>query len=250
MNSQEAKQILGVYRPNGGDASDGRFSEALKAVEQDAELARWFREQRRFDAVVAEGLKTVVVPPDLKASIIGSHKVVRLPAFRNWRVHAAAAAAVLVLAVAAGLVAKATPGPFPKFRSALIEKAWDGESHLDFESSDVIRVKQWLARQFAPADFTLPEGLRDARLVGCRVVEADGCRVPMLCLADGAKHLHLFVVEGMQFAELPPQSAPDFQKCGAWKTASWQHGDKTYVLTGMSYQTFVSKFRKSGRWKT
>ena len=157
----------------------------------------------------------------------------------------------LALALAAsGLVGRGRPGPFPEFRSALIEKAWDGESHLDFESSDVIRVKQWLARQFAPADFTLPQGLRDTRLVGCRIVEADGCRVPMICLVDGARHLHLFVVEGMQFAELPLQGAPDFQKCGAWKTASWQHGDKTYVLTGMNYQTFVSKFRKSGRWKT
>ena len=50
------------------------------------------------------------------------------------------------------------------------------------------------------------------------------------------------------FAGLPPLGTPDFQKCGGWKTTSWQHGRQTYVLTGMKYQTFVSKFRKSGRW--
>jgi hypothetical protein len=250
MNTEEAKQILGAYRPSGGDASNPRFAQALQIVERDPDLAHWLHRQRQFDAAVAEGLKAATVPADLKASIIAHRKVVRLSVFRNWRVRAAAAAAVLLALAAAGLVGRGKPGPFPKFRSELIEKAWDGESHLDFESSDVIRLKQWLARQFAPADFTLPQGLRDARLVGSRVVEAEGCRVPMICLIDGAKHLHLFVVEGMEFAELPPEGAPDFQKCGAWKTASWQHGDKTYVLTGMNYQTFVSKFRKSGRWKT
>ena len=70
----------------------------------------------------------------------------------------------------------------------------------------------------------------------------------MLCLADGPRHMHLFVLEGSQLAQLPFDGKPDFEKCGVWKTASWQQGDKTYVLTGMKYQAFVSKFRKGGRW--
>jgi hypothetical protein len=80
------------------------------------------------------------------------------------------------------------------------------------------------------------------------MVEVDSHRVPMICLSEGSRHLHLFVVDGAMFADLPPAEAPDFQKCGAWKTASWQQGAKTYVLTGLKYQAFVSKFRKMGRW--
>ena len=60
--------------------------------------------------------------------------------------------------------------------------------------------------------------------------------------------MHLFVLDGLQLARLPAGDKPDFEKCGAWRTASWQQGDMTYVLTGMKYHTFVSKFRKAGRW--
>ena len=59
---------------------------------------------------------------------------------------------------------------------------------------------------------------------------------------------NLYVLDRPLFSDLPPVGAPDFEKCGAWKTASWRQGDKTYVLTGMSYPAFVSRFRKAGRW--
>jgi hypothetical protein len=191
----------------------------------------------------------VAAPEDLKNAILAARKIVK-PAFwrdSRWRA-AAAAAAVILLAMAGGMVGTARPERFPEFRAGLIEQAWDGQAHLDFESSDVQRIRLWLARHNVSADFKLPEALRGTRVVGCRVVEADGRRVPMLCLADGPKHMHLFVVEGAQFAGLPPQGTPDFEKCGGWRTTSWQHAGRTYILTGMKYQTFVSKFRKSGRW--
>lgn len=250
MNSLEARRLLEVYRPSGADEAEPLFAEALRQVERDPELARWFKEQRTFDGDLAAGLKTLPTPADLKSFLLASRKVVRPPFWRDWRVRAAAAAIVFVLAVVGGAFATSKPVPFPQFRSELIDRAWDGQTHLDFESTDVVRIKQWLARNFAPADFTLPEGLRQARVHGCRIVEAEGRRVPMLCLGDGLKHLHLFVVDGGQFTQLPPEGAPDFEKCGAWKTASWQRGDKTYVLTGLNCQAFVSKFRKMGRWTT
>lgn len=250
MNSLEARRLLEVFRPSGADEADPRFAEALRQVEIDPELARWFKEQRGFDATLSASLRTIPAPTDLKTFILANCKVVRPPFWRDWRVHAAAAAIVFVLAVTGGAFATSKPAPFPQFRSELINRAWDGQTHLDFESTDVIRIKQWLARNFAPADFTLPEGLREARMHGCRIVEVDGRRVPMICLGDGFRHLHLFVVDGAQFTQLPPEGAPDFEKCGAWKTASWNRGGKTYVLTGLNCQAFVNKFRRSGRWTT
>lgn len=250
MNSHEAKRLLEVFRPNGADEADPRFAEAMELVGRDPELARWFREQQRFDATFAASLRNVPAPADLKEFILASRKVVRPPFWRDWRVRAAAAAIVFVLAVMGSALATTKPVPFSQFRSALIERAWSAESHLDFESTDVVRVKQWLARNYAPADFVLPPGLEDARLHGCRIVEVDGHRVPMICLGDGPKHLHLFVVNDVQLAQAPSEGAPDFEKCGAWKTASWLHGSTTYVLSGMSYHTFVNRFRKAGRWTT
>jgi hypothetical protein len=216
MNSLEARRLLEVYRPGGADEAEPLFTEALRQVERDPELARWFQEQRTFDGDLAAGLRTLPAPADLKSFLLASRKVVRPPFWRDWRVRAAAAAIVFVLAVVGGAFATTKPVPFPQFRSELIDRAWDGQTHLDFESTDVVRIKQWLARNFAPADFTLPEGLRQARMHGCRIVEAEGRRVPMICLGDGLKHLHLFVVDGDRFTQLPPEGAPDFEKCGAW----------------------------------
>ena len=248
MNPDETRQLLDVYRPGGADAADPQFAEALKHVERDPALAGWFGEQRGFDDAFATSLNQVPAPAELKESILAARKIIRPPLWRDWRARAAVAAVVLALAVAGGVLATGQKEYFPAFRAELIDNAWNGQTHLDVESADVLRVKQWLARQNVTAEFTLPKELHASRLLGCRIVETDGRRVPMLCLADGPKHMHLFIVDGASFTDLPAQGTPDFQKCGAWKTASWQHGGNTYVLTGMKYQTFVSKFRKSGRW--
>lgn len=248
MNSEEAKQLLEVFRPGGADMDDPRFVEALLQTERDPQLGRWFDEQRRFDGQFVEGLKTVSVPSDLQDAILANRKVVRPGHWQEWRVRAAVAASVVFLAIAGGVLAQNKPSQFADFRAELIEQAWDGNAHLGFESSDVRQIQQWLASRNATSEFSLPDGLSDARLLGCRIVEADGLRVPMLCLADGPRHMHLFVLEGSQLAQLPFDGKPDFEKCGVWKTASWQQGDKTYVLTGMKYQAFVNKFRKGGRW--
>ncbi len=249
MKSNEAKPLLEAYRPGGADAQDPQFQEALKQVGRDPELADWFADQRDFDTAFAANLKAVATPADLKDAILAAGRIVKPRLWQDWRVRVTAAAAgVVLLAVAGGLLGTIKAEHFPEFRAQLIEQAWDGQAHLDFESSDVQHIKLWLARQGVSPEFALPQGLRDTRIVGCRLVEVDERQVPMLCLADGPRHLHLFVVDETRFADLPPQGAPDFQKCGAWRTTSWQQGGQTYVLTGMKYHTFVNKFRKSGRW--
>lgn len=248
MNSEEAKRVLEMFRASGADMEDPRFAEALLQTERDPELGRWFEEQRRFDQSFVDGVKTIPVPQDLRDSILAQRKVVRLSHWARWRARAAVAACFAVLAVGSAVVAMNRPTPFPKFRAELLDQAWDGGAHLDIESSDLKQIQRWLARNNAASTFTLPEGLQDAHLIGCKLVETDGLRVPMLCLSDGARHMHLFLLEGLQMAQMPPNDKPDFEKCGVWKTASWQQGGTTYVLTGMKYQTFVNKFRKGGRW--
>ncbi len=248
MNSEEAKQLLEVCRPGSADASDPRFAEALDQAQHDPELSRWLKAQNRFDSLMAEGLKTIEAPADLRATILASRRVIRVPIWRETRVRLAMAACAVGLAVLASSLFGQRAPRFPEFREDLVARAWAGDSHLDFESSDLVRIKQWLAKVQATPDLSLPTGLQNARVHGCRMVEVDNQRVPMICLSEGSRHLHLFVVEGAMFADLPPAEAPDFQKVGAWKTASWQQGERTFVLTGLKYQAFVSKFRKMGRW--
>src|SRR4029079_15043537 len=44
MNTQQAKEILSLYRPGTADAEDPSFAEALRLCERDPELERWFSE--------------------------------------------------------------------------------------------------------------------------------------------------------------------------------------------------------------
>ena len=249
MNSEEARQWLEVFRPGGEDMNDPRFVEALLQSERDPELGKWFVEQRRFDVAMTQSLKAgVPVAAEWREAVLSNRKTIRPPLWQDWRARAAVAASVAFLAVSGGLLLNGRTVEFSEFRSDLVEEAWDGKAHLDLESSDPVRLNQWLASNNLPADFSIPEGLREARMLGCRVVQADGGRVPMFCLVDGHRHLHLFVLSDMQMTRLPPDNIPDFEKCGAWKTVSWHHENKTYVLTGLKYQTFLAKFRKGGRW--
>jgi anti-sigma factor RsiW len=254
MTRQEAKDVLQVYRPNSADALEPRFAEALKRLERDAELARWFEEQQHFDAALARGVRSVSVPSDLKASILMRGSIVRWPsivrwlAWQDWRVRAALAASIAFLLIA-GVGKLARPSkPFADFRQQLVEQAWAGPKHLDFESSDWKEVRTWLAKQNVEASFQLPSALAELHLHGCNLVDVDGHKVPLICLVDGPRHFHLFVISGVHFPELAEEGSPDFEKCHGWKTASWQQDGRTYVLSGMNYQTFVNKFRKAGRW--
>lgn len=249
MNREEARQLLEVFRSGGADMTDPKFMEALAVLERDPELNRQFDEQRRFDMQVTAALRSAIpVPPDLRAVILAGHKPRRPALWVDWRAPVAVAAGVAAIFLAVGtLFAQRTP-KFTDFRTQLINEAWDGSVHLELESSDPRAIQSWLAGQKVKSEFSLPAGLKDVRLLGCRIVEVDGARVPMLCMADGVKHLHLFVVDGVQLAQLPPDNIPDFEKCGSWKTASWRRGDTTYVLTGMKVHAFFAKFRKGGRW--
>jgi len=258
MNSEEARKILEVYRPGGADADDPRFHEALEQTNHDAELAAWFSRQRHFDLKMAGEVKAIEVPLDLKASLLALRpNVVRIPvswwrpAWNSWRFRVAAAAAIVLLVSLGGSYSQRGPTKFADFRNEIIEENWASPSHVEFRSSNLVRVKQWLARNGGPTGFHLPPGFERPQLHGCGLVHVGGHPVAVLCVADGHKHLHLYVAEDVRFADLPQKNgAPEFEQCGVWKTAAWQNGGRTYVLTGMNYSKFVSTFRRFGRWTT
>src|SRR5260370_8024175 len=75
MDKREAKFILSVYRPDGQDASDQRFAEALNQVRPDPMLERWFGASVAFDATIAEKLRVIEVPPDLREHLLPPLKI-------------------------------------------------------------------------------------------------------------------------------------------------------------------------------
>ena len=248
MTRDEAREFLEAARSNGRDDADPRVAEALRMATQDLELSRLVERQRAFDATMAAGMQSIPVPADLKQSILAGQKIVKPHFWQDWRAATAAAAAVgALLAGGIHLINQNTKG-FSEFRKELVTENWAGDPHVDLETDDLSKVRAWLTSEGAAGDFTLPTALAGARLQGARIFEYDGHKISLVCLADGARHLHLFVMDRAPFSDLPPAGTPDFEKCGVWKTAAWHLGTKTYILTGLSYQHFVSRFRKGGRW--
>jgi thiol-disulfide isomerase/thioredoxin len=71
MNIEEAKLILSAYRPDGQDAGDPQFQEALELMKHDPELDRWFAEAQAWDTRVADKLRQAAsTPPELKSELL------------------------------------------------------------------------------------------------------------------------------------------------------------------------------------
>ena len=78
MNNQEAKLILQAYRPNGQDASDPFFAEALEQVHRDPELKKWFEEETIINSRIQARLQTAIpFPPSLKSELLALQKTVQ-----------------------------------------------------------------------------------------------------------------------------------------------------------------------------
>ena len=76
MKKKDAKQILQVCRPNGQDAHDPVFAEALRHLAKDPALAKTFSDQQKFDSAMARAVQGIPVPTHLRASLLASRKVI------------------------------------------------------------------------------------------------------------------------------------------------------------------------------
>ena len=68
ITNEAAKFVLNAYRPNGADAQDPVFRDALEQAACDPDLAAWFKEQRSFDSLIAGKLAEFQPPPNLYSS--------------------------------------------------------------------------------------------------------------------------------------------------------------------------------------
>ena len=69
MDKEHARFILQSYRPDGADAKDPHFTEALQLAAENRELGEWLANERADDALFAEALKTINIPEDLRDEI-------------------------------------------------------------------------------------------------------------------------------------------------------------------------------------
>ncbi|MDP9291613.1 MAG: hypothetical protein M3O82_04525, partial [Verrucomicrobiota bacterium] len=188
MDKQTAKMILASYRAQ--EADDPVFAEALREVEQDPELAAWFEESQRFDAVMSSKLQDFSVPRSVKGQILTGISSTRLPGSsvprRRWEIPVGIAAGILLL----GLITWKTISPtraLPAYAMQAINFTNEMPA-LQFVCFDASAVAAWVNEQPGAqrAHITLPrpEKAADMAMVGSSVVDWNGQPVVMIALQN------------------------------------------------------------------
>ncbi len=70
MDKNRARFLLSCFRPDGADADDPAFAEALRLAAADRELGEWLARERAYDAAFAAALASVAIPDDLRDAIL------------------------------------------------------------------------------------------------------------------------------------------------------------------------------------
>lgn len=70
MDKEEARFILRCFRPDGADAENPDFAEALAWAAKDRELGEWLARERSSDAGFAKALAAVTIPASLREEIL------------------------------------------------------------------------------------------------------------------------------------------------------------------------------------
>ncbi|MBI4028089.1 MAG: hypothetical protein HY360_24105 [Verrucomicrobia bacterium] len=246
MDNQQARFILQSYRPNGQDAADPAFAEALQQARQDPVLSEWFAKECRLDAAISAKVRAIPVPADLKGMILAGHQASAVPVrwfpLRTWAI---AAAAALLVGLAA-IFWPRTPHPsiaYAAYWQQVIQLVSAKDFKLEFKAVKLEQMQAWLASRGAPSDVNLPSNLAQLPGMGCRTLVVDGHTASFFCfVADGNQMLHLIVIEKSMLRDPPPEASPQFAQGGAWSTASWSQGSKSYLLTSTAGTGFLQRF--------
>jgi len=240
VNSSEAKLILIACRTGTDDLRQPEARAALDLVQDDPALAAWWKQQQTFQERIKESFRQIPVPAHLHNQILARAKIIELPWWqRSMAIRAAAV--VMLLAVAVVWLKPSPENSLPVFRSRMVRHVLR-EYSMEVVTTDMTRVRQYLAARSAPADFVLPKNLARLAVEGAGILSWQDRRVSMVCLDHGIQGtLFLFIVDGSTLHDPPLQ--PEYLKVSALMTVSWSEGGRTYVLAGHGAKNEFESFR-------
>lgn len=251
MNTNEAKQILMLFRPGTADETDPSFDEARQLAKTDPELAQWLKAHSEAYLVLRQKFHSIPVPAGLKEQILSEQKIDRSLFQTYWRPALAIAAVVAVLLGLYLTVWRVPPADrYAAYRKRMTETALRNY-YMELVSHDPAAIRTFLKSKNAPADYSLPSGLRTASLVGCVASKWHGNPVSMICFKSGRplppgdqSDLWLFVTDGKSIANAPSdgQHTPMFARVNKATTASWSGDGKIYLLAAVGDEAFLRRY--------
>ena len=216
MTNECAKFLLSAYRPNGADARDPVFKEALDQAQRDPVLANWFRQQRDFDEIISLTLRSLEPPAGLQEAILAGLRTTAIPQYRlvRWLAIAAALALGLLVLGQMQLSAPGKPDRFMAFYSYALAD-FKPLPNLELLTTNFQQTQEFIKAKGAPTAPTVPAALVGLPTAGCKTFVWEGQPVSLTCFnLPGGQLLHLFVIDRKAFqSQLIPNH---FRKIGDW----------------------------------
>jgi len=245
VNHNQAKEVLLLYRPGTRDAEDPEIIEAMEVARQDPELAKWFAQHQAFQLAMRAKFREIPTPERFKVALRARHKIIRPVAFWQSPVWLAAAAIFVALfSLAVVWLRPSVPDRFTHYRETMVSAAVR-EYVMDVVTKDPSKLRNFIATNGAPADYSFTAGLANLQLKGGGLLRWRGNPVSMVCFdRGGGSTLFLFVTKRSSVKDAPRQESSKAQlaQIHGFMTASWSQGDDTYVLAGPTEEGFADKY--------
>ena len=194
MNNHEAKFILSAYRPNGSDAADPLFEDALKHAKQDPDLEAWLDREQAHDAMIVRKLAEMMPPAGLREAILAGAQA-SASSRSSWRrptLLAVAAAAALAI-IASGVMWTTRSSTFDhRLVDLALRDTAEAEHGGHGAKVDDLQARLGRSDTRLTAGAVLdPAVLREA---GCRSVALGGRDVFEICFNRNGRWFHLYAV--------------------------------------------------------
>jgi hypothetical protein len=234
MTNEEAKFILRAYRPNGRDAGDPAFADALTQAERDPELRGWFERQRAFDAAVAAKFSQLATPTGLAESILNGARIsAAKPSkvwFRDLRWLAAAVAVALVTTLGLTLRSAKNLPELDVIGAAAVQDLDAAHDHHDGFPAGLSEVQSRLANSAAPLPRTIALDLDTLRKARCRAITVQGCQLFEICFSRDGAWFHLYVAPRSDVSGHRLATTGTITLQGSFASTSWVDNQNVYIL--------------------
>lgn len=232
MNNQEARFILEAYRPDGHDATEPMFAEALAQAEHDPELRAWFERQRKFDATIASKLREFAPPPELRGAILAGVRASQ-PRRRWWANPmwlAAAAAIALIAAVSVTLTRSRSTKAATELAAFAINDLANAHDEHEGEPPLLAGVQAQLADARLPITTSVGLDLDELQRKNCRSVKVGGRDVFEICFKRDGTWYHLYAARRVDFPTGMVDAKSMLTSRGEYASTAWADSKNVYAL--------------------
>ena len=244
MNSQEAKFILGSARPNGADACDTVFREALEQARNDSGLRDWLAREQAFDATISSKLNEVQAPAGLREAILAGARASAVEApRRNWWQQPA----LIAMAASLAVIAAVTLALWPKsadasraFTEFALTDAVHSENHGG-KGEKVGALQAALGQPSIRLGDRLPVDFATLRKTGCRTIGFKGHDVLEVCFQRDGVWFHCYIAQRTDFPSLAAAAVPALFDHGTLSGATWADAGHLYVVVSDAGRAALQK---------